>query len=281
MKAIFYLTAGVALFFMLVSCSKDKKESGPHDENKKKIRLLEIIKTTYEGSFTSTTYHYNASDQLVEIKNDRFNQKFTYADDGSLAFYEMKVDISHLYMEYRYENGRLHQEIRRGTSGSANLMDTTHYYYDTEGSIARTFLTYNRDYYYDCNDQGKIIMRAGPNPDTSWCSWDAGGNLISRIFKGRDPVNGGFNTFTQTYTYSSAKNFLNAIPFPETYLFIRSLDPYPCESTMQYLTHHLGGLFPLDFPYYGSLTLLESNGEQYPVKFSCEETSWELVYETY
>jgi YD repeat-containing protein len=281
MKARLYLSGGFVLLFMLVSCSKDKHESGPNDENKAKIRLLEIIKTTYEGSFTSTTYHYNTSDQLVEIKNDRFNQKFTYADDGSLAFYERKADGSHLYFEYRYENDRLDQVIRKSFAGSLSFMDTTHYYYDTEGKIVRSFLSYNMDYNYTCNDQGKIIMRTGTNPDSSWCSWDAGGNLGSRIFKGWDPVNGGFNTTTVTYTYADAKNFMNAVPYPETYLFIRSLDPSPVESTMQYLSHPSGDLFPLDFPYYGTLTLLESNGEQYPVKFSCEETSWELVYETY
>lgn len=276
MKAIHYFSAGIALVALLISCTKDEAEPG--------IRLAKIIETTYAGSTTLGTFHYNTSNQLVEIKNTDYNQKFAYDDNGKLVTYEQDFFSnykSYVKQEYKYENGLLQSATYIDNKGVT--LGTTVFFYDAAGNIKKTnHHSENNllEYTFECKGSNKISIRCYPSlGDTNWYNWDASGNLVEMSAKARNFETGGYETYTYTYSYHDCNNYLNTIPYPATYLFIRSLNPCQAESSKQFLDRPFQGFIPIS----KAFKIDEVNSQNYPVKVSNEEaeTSWELVYETY
>ncbi len=272
MKIFKLISICCLISLMVISCTKD--------EVKPEMRLLKINTKTYAGTTTTTTYHYNTSNQLVEVKNNWFDERFTYSSDGKLSVYESVFDNRYRKYEYFYINGRLDKAIT--SNNTPDETDTTLYIYDNSGKIVKTkYLSYynQTEYDYTCDDNGRIKTIESSENQSEWIWWDEAGNLTQHSWKRRNYTTGGIDSIGVKYSYDSGKNFLKAIHYPAEYIFIRSLDPSPNESTSNCLDN---GYYHPGWPLYsGPLSIQAYNSERYPTNISIGETSWELFYEEY
>lgn len=267
---LFFIT-GFCIALLFFSCKKESEQ--------KELRLLMINKTTYEGTNTMTTYHYNSLNQLVEIKNNGISERFTYFPDGKLQAYE--DDNQHYHKYIFHHTGDRVDSVVVFYYAHLNLAAYTIYYiYDEAGHISQQNYNINWSHYkYTCDEKGRITAIQSPEDRSQWIWWDEAGNLIQHSWKGRNYETGGWDSVGTNYTYDSGKNLLKAIPYPAEYIFIRSLDPSPCESASNCLEnnyYHWG--WPLSW---GPLSIQEYNSEKYPTKIAIEQTTYELIYEEY
>lgn len=267
---LFFITS-FCITLLFFSCKKENEQ--------KELRLLMINATTYEGTTTTTTYHYNASNQLVEIKNSGLIERFIYYPDGKLQAYE--------YNAIKYRKTTFHHTGDRVDSTTVFYYDqnkpatyTLFYVYDAAGHISKLNNRMNMSLYeYTCDEEGRIKTKQSSENWSVWIVWNNAGNLMQYSWKGRNYETGGWDSAGTNYSYDSGKNFLKAIPYPAEYVFIRSLDPSPSESASNWLENdypHMG--WPLTK---GPMSIQEYNSEKYPTKIAIGETTYELIYEEY
>jgi len=270
-NSLFFIT-GFCIALLFFSCKKENEQ--------KELRLLMINTTTYEGTNTMTTYHYNSLNQLVEIKNNGISERFTYFPDGKLQAYE--DDNQHYHKYIFHHTGDRVDSVVVFYYAHLNLAAYTIYYiYDEAGHISQlnTNINWGVIYNYTCDEKGRIKTKQSSENWSVWIVWNNPGNLIQYSWKGRNYETGGWDSAGTNYSYDSGKNFLKAIPYPAEYVFIRSLDPSPSESESNWLENdypHMG--WPLTR---GPMSIQEYNSEKYPTKIAIGETTYELIYEEY
>jgi YD repeat-containing protein len=267
---LFYIT-GFCIALLFFSCKKESEQ--------KELRLLMINTTNYAGTTTTTTYHYNAANQLVEIKKNGLIERFLYYPDGKLQTYEYNA-TKYRKTTFHHNGDQVDSAVVFYYSQNNPASYTILYTYDAAGHISQqNFNTDLSHYDYTCDEKGRITAIQSPEQRSEWIWWDDAGNLVQHSWRGRNYEIGGWDSTGVRYTYDSGKNFLKAIPYPAEYNFIRSLDPSPNESASNCLEN---GHYSSDWPLYsGPISIQEYNDEKYPTKISIGETSWELIYEEY
>lgn len=267
---LFFITC-FCIALLLFSCKKENEQ--------KELRLLMINTTNYAGTTTTTTYHYNAANQLVEIKKNGLIERFLYYPDGKLQAYEYNA-TKYRKTTFHHNGDHVDSAVVFYYSQNNPASYTILYTYDAAGHISQqNFNTDLSHYDYTCDEKGRITAIQSPEQRSEWIWWDDAGNLVQHSWKGRNYEIGGWDSAGVNYSYDSGKSLLKAIPYPAEYIFIRSLDPSPCESASNCLEnnyYHWG--WPLSW---GRMSIQEYNSEKYPTKIAIEQTTYELIYEEY
>lgn len=267
----------VTSLILLFACTKETKVPS--------IRLTRITSTDYTDSKVVAEYQYNSENQLVKVIYPDCEETFMYFPDGKLSEYKNSKEHNMNYT-FRYSGEQLEYALILQTGMPYTGYDTIYYSYDSRGFISGITFNHCKDCFFEeiqCDDQGRVIrgIKTVYANDTAWYQWDATGNLTSRRLKSRNYENGGYDVFIDTYQYSTALNIFNAVPYPETWLFIRSLMPSPHLSANFYAGDCYSCLsWPLE---HRSCSVVETNEHNYPVRliYKYPEIQYTLEYEEY
>lgn len=275
----YFRLAGIAFIslFLVFGCKKETNDPS--------IRLSRITSTDDTGSKVVADYQYNSENQLVKVVYPGYEETFMYFPDGKLSEYKNSKKHSMNYT-FRYSGEQLEYALILVTGVPYTGYDTIFYSYDSRGFISGISFNACRDCYpgeFRCDDQGRVIMgvKSVYSDDTTWYQWDASGNLASRRMKFRNFENGGYDVVFDTYPYTTALNIFNAVPYPETWLFIRSLMPSPHLSANFYAGDCYSCLsWPLE---HRSCSVVETNEHNYPVRliYKYPEIQYTMEYSEY
>ncbi len=274
-----FVPSVVVICCIAFSSNSCKKDETPET----KLHLLNIVRTDWQGSKEIAVYNYDNLNRLRDIKHTDemdFIEIFNYYPDGKLSTYESDFDHRYGKSTYHYEGEKVDYLVfNYANNEHVEMSDTAFYTYNPDGNISHQVIRDNYIYYewdYICDEKGRVISYTGSG-GTALFLWDEAGNLSKRTDKGVSSETGYYEIETD-FKYDSGKNFNLSIPYPEEFLFIRSLSPSPYYSKNNCVSENL-----YDFSWFGRgpAVFSEYNRAGYPTKISLDETTFKLTYGEY
>ncbi len=283
MKRLYFLK-NLAPSVVVICCFAFIGNSCKKDETPEtKLHLLNVVRTDWQGSKEIAVYNYDKMNRLRDIKHTDetdFIEIFNYYPDGKLLSYESDFDHRYGKSTFHYAGLKVGYVVQTYTNNEHVAMsDTAFYSYGADGKISHMVFRNNYIYSeldYICDEKGRVISYTGSG-GTAVFLWDDAGNLVKRTDKGFTSQTGYYEIETD-FKYDSGENFNLSIPYPEAFLFIRSLSPSPFYSKNNCVSENL-----YDYSWFGRgpAVFSEYNRAGYPTKISLDETTFKLTYGEY